>query len=65
MFAYLQNLWLYYKHVCIWSVVENTLTNIGPKRPTDQRIYQRDIAKHAGVSISTVSRVLGNAGGIS
>jgi len=65
MFAYLQSLRLYYVHVCIWSVVENTLTNIDSKRPTDQRIYQRDIAKHVGVSISTVSRVLGNAGGIS
>lgn len=28
-------------------------------------MYQRDIARHAGVSISTVSRVLSNAGGIS
>lgn len=30
-----------------------------------RRIYQRDIAEHAGVSISTVSRVLSDAAGIS
>src|SRR5690606_27295993 len=35
------------------------------KRPTDRRVYQRDIAERARVSISTVSRVLKNAGGIS
>lgn len=39
--------------------------NSDPKRLTDRRVFQRDIAKHAGVSISTVSRVLGNTGGIS
>ena len=33
-------------------------------RPAN-RIYQRDVAEHAGVSVSTVSRVLSNAGGIS
>ncbi len=35
------------------------------KSPTTNRIYQRDIAERAGVSVSTVSRVLSNAGGIS
>ncbi|MEP7285010.1 MAG: LacI family DNA-binding transcriptional regulator [Chloroflexota bacterium] len=32
---------------------------------TDRRVYLREIAKRAGVSVSTVSRVLSNAGGIS
>jgi DNA-binding LacI/PurR family transcriptional regulator len=41
------------------------MNNSDYKRTNDRRVYQRDIAKHAGVSISTVSRVLGNAGGIS
>ena len=36
-----------------------------PKRTTVGRVYQRDIAEYAGVSISTVSRVLSDAGGIS
>lgn len=35
------------------------------EKPGIGRVYQRDIAKHAGVSISTVSRVLSDAGGIS
>lgn len=35
------------------------------KPSTNRRIYQRDIAKHAGVSVSTVSRVLRNVAGIS
>jgi DNA-binding LacI/PurR family transcriptional regulator len=35
------------------------------KRSADRRVYQRDIAELARVSISTVSRVLKNAGGIS
>lgn len=37
-------------------------TNEGSK---NKRVYQRDIAELAGVSISTVSRVLSNVGGIS
>ena len=41
------------------------MSNSISTRVTSQRIYQRDIAERAGVSISTVSRVLGNAGGIS
>lgn len=36
-----------------------------PKTPNMKRVYQRDIAEHAGVSISTVSRVLSDVGGIS
>lgn len=36
-----------------------------PKTPGVNRVYQRDIAKRAGVSISTVSRVLSDVGGIS
>lgn len=36
-----------------------------PKHPGISRVYQRDIAEHVGVSISTVSRVLSDAGGIS
>lgn len=41
------------------------MINNDPNRPTARRVYQRDIARHAGVSISTVSRVLSSAGGIS
>jgi DNA-binding LacI/PurR family transcriptional regulator len=41
------------------------LTNKDSKQQAERRVLQRDIAKHAGVSISTVSRVLSNAGGIS
>jgi LacI family transcriptional regulator len=41
------------------------LSNSDLKRPADRRIYQRDIAERARVSISTVSRVLKNVGGIS
>ena len=37
---------------------------IPPSLPM-QRVHQRDIAEHAGVSISTVSRVLNNVRGIS
>ncbi len=36
-----------------------------PRNPNTTRVYQRDIAQRAGVSISTVSRVLSDAGGIS
>src|SRR5690606_13358520 len=46
-------------------MIENVLTNSDLKRSTDRRVYQRDIAERAGVSISTVSRVLTNTGGIS
>jgi DNA-binding LacI/PurR family transcriptional regulator len=42
-----------------------TLTVNNSKTPNDRRINQREIAKRAGVSISTVSRVLSNAAGIS
>lgn len=45
--------------------LKNILTNTDPKRSADHRVYQRDIAQHVGVSVSTVSRVLKNAGGIS
>lgn len=45
--------------------IENILTNSDLKRPSDRRVYQRDIAERARVSISTVSRVLKNVGGIS
>ena len=41
------------------------MSNSDLKRPADRRIYQRDIAERARVSISTVSRVLKNVGGIS
>jgi DNA-binding LacI/PurR family transcriptional regulator len=41
------------------------LTNKRVRPQSDRRVYLRDIAKHAGVSISTASRVLSNAGGIS
>ncbi len=37
----------------------------GSKSPASRRVYQRDIAERAGVSISTVSRVLSDAAGIS
>lgn len=47
------------------TTIENILTNSDLKRSTDRRVYQRDIAERARVSISTVSRVLKNAGGIS
>lgn len=46
-------------------MAETILTNSDLKRPADRRVYQRDIAERARVSISTVSRVLKNAGGIS
>ena len=36
-----------------------------PKTPATRRVYQRDIAERAGVSISTVSRVLRDEWGIS
>lgn len=61
----MQRLWLYYGHTCLCSAAENALTTNDSKRISDRRVYQRDIAKYAGVSISTVSRVLTNAGGIS
>src|SRR5690606_17872253 len=47
------------------AAIENILTNSDVKQPADRRVYQRDIAELARVSISTVSRVLKNAGGIS
>jgi DNA-binding LacI/PurR family transcriptional regulator len=46
-------------------VIKNILTNADLKRPINRRVYQRDIAERARVSISTVSRVLKNVGGIS
>jgi len=52
-------------HISICNEIEIILPNSSSKRLTTQRVYQRDIAERAGVSISTVSRVLGNAGGIS
>lgn len=41
------------------------MTNKRTRLQPDRRVYLREIAKNAGVSISTVSRVLSNAGGIS
>lgn len=41
------------------------MPNNDKQRRTKSRVYQRDIAELAGVSISTVSRVLSNVGGIS
>lgn len=44
---------------------ELALGSNDPKHPDTGRVYQRDIAARAGVSISTVSRVLGDVSGIS
>lgn len=41
------------------------MTSDSSKLPVPRRIHQREIAARAGVSISTVSRVLNNVGGIS
>jgi DNA-binding LacI/PurR family transcriptional regulator len=41
------------------------LSNKRTRPQSERRVYLRDIAQHAGVSISTVSRVLSNAKGIS
>lgn len=45
--------------------MRNTLKADDPKAPANRRIYQRDVAERAGVSISTVSRALRDGWGIS